>query len=148
MKVLLVKDVPGQGIAGDLKEVSPGYARNFLLAKKYAIVADATTIHDIQQRQEKARRLAEKLRKDALATAERMKKMTLTLYAKSGENGKLFGAVSAADVADKLKREVGIDVDKKAVEFPDQIKSLGTHEASVTLYDDVTATVRIVVVAE
>ncbi len=148
MKVLLVKDVPGQGIAGELKEVSPGFARNFLFAKKYAVAADASTIAEVQQRQERVRKAIEKQRKEAAGLADRLKKLTVTVYAKAGENGKLFGSITAQDIASQLKREAGIEVDKRHIDFPEQIRSLGSHEATILLHENITATVRVVVVAE
>jgi large subunit ribosomal protein L9 len=148
MKVLFLKEVAGTAKAGDVKEVAPGYARNFLFPKHFAVVADDKTVGQIQRREEAARRRAEKALTEAKDLAIRMKKLTVTVYAKAGEGGRLFGTVTNADVAQQLKREAGIDVDKRKIEIEPAIKSLGPHEVEVELHTDVKATLKVVVAAQ
>jgi large subunit ribosomal protein L9 len=148
MKVLFLKEVTGTARAGDVKEVSPGYARNFLFPKHLAIVADDQVVDQVRKREEATRRRAEKELNDARDIAQRLRKLTVTVYAKTGEGGRLFGSVTNTDVAQQLKREAGIDVDKRKIDVDPPIKSLGPHEVSVELHPDITETLKVVVAAQ
>lgn len=148
MKVLFVKEVAGTARPGDVREVTPGYARNFLFPKHLAVVADERVVDQIRKREEAARRRAEKELTDARDAAARIKKLTVTIYAKTGEGGRLFGSVTNTDVAQQLKREAGIDIDKRKIEIETPIKSLGPHEVSVELHSEVRETLRVVVAAQ
>ena len=148
MKVLFVKDVTGTAKPGDVKEVAPGYARNFLFPKHLAVVADERVVDQIRNREEAARRRAEKQFADAREVAGRLRKLTVTIYAKTGEGGRLFGSVTNTDVAQQLKREAGIDVDKRKIEIEPPIRSLGPHEVSVELHPEITETLKVVVAAQ
>jgi large subunit ribosomal protein L9 len=148
VKVLFVKEVQGTARAGDVKEVSPGYARNHLLPKHLAVVADDRVVEQIKQREDAARRRTEKALTAARDAATRLKKLTVTIYAKTGEGGRLFGSVTNADIATQLKREAGIDIDKRKIEVEPPIKSLGPHEVTVQLHTEVSETLRVVVAAQ
>ena len=148
MKVLFLHEVTGTAQAGDVKEVAAGYARNYLFPKHLAVVADARTIEQVRRREEATRRRAEKALEDAKEMAQRMRKLTVTIYAKAGEAGRLFGTVTNADVATQLKREAGIDVDKRKIEIEPPIRSLGPHEVVVELHQEITETLKIVVAAK
>ena len=148
MKVLFLKEVAGSARAGDVKEVTPGYARNFLFPKHLAVVADGRTVDQIRRREEAARRRVEKELTDARELGQRLRKLTVTLYAKTGEGGRLFGSVTNADVAQQLKREAGIDIDKRKIEIEPPIRSLGPHEVQVELHPEITETLKVVVAAQ
>jgi len=148
VKVLFVKDVTGTAKPGDVKEVAPGYARNFLFPKHLAVVADERVVDQIRKREEAARRRTEKQFADAREVAGRLRKLTVTIYAKTGEGGRLFGSVTNTDVAQQLKREAGIDVDKRKIEIEPPIRSLGPHEVSVELHPEITETLKVVVAAQ
>ncbi len=148
MKVLFVKEVQGTAKVGDVKEVSPGYARNYLLPKRLAVVADDRVVEQIKQREEAVRRRTEKALTEAREAAARLKKLTVTIYAKTGDGGRLFGSVTNADIATQLKREAGIDIDKRKIEVEPPIKSLGPHEVMVQLHTEVSETLRVVVAAQ
>lgn len=148
MKVLFVKEVEGSAKAGDVKEVSPGYARNYLFPKKLAIVADDAVVEQIRQREEATRRRVEKALTEARATEKRLQRITVTLYSKAGEGGRLFGSVTNADIAQQLKRESGIEIDKRKIGVEPPIRSLGPHEVVVSLHPEVVATLRVVVAAQ
>lgn len=148
MKVLFVKEVAGTARPGDVREVAPGYARNFLFPKHLAVVADDRVVDQIRKREEAARRRAEQELNEARDAAARMRKLTVTIYAKTGEGGRLFGSVTNTDVAQQLKREAGIDIDKRKIEIETPIKSLGPHEVSVELHPEVKETLRVVVAAQ
>jgi len=142
VKVLFLQGVDGS-TAGDVKEVAPGYARNFLFPKKLAVVAD-----QIRQKEEATRRRVEKQLTEARDIEVRLRRITVTLYSKAGDGGRLFGSVTNADVALQLKREAGIDIDKRKIMVDPPIKSLGPHEVVVNLHADVTSTLRVVVAAQ
>ena len=148
MRVLFLKEVAGTARPGDVKEVAPGYARNFLFPKHLAVVADDRVVDQIRKREEAARRRAEKELTDARDAAARLRKLTVTIYAKTGEGGRLFGSVTNSDVAQQLKREAGIDIDKRKIAIETPIKSLGPHEVSVELHPEITETLRVVVAAQ
>jgi large subunit ribosomal protein L9 len=143
-----LKEVAGTAHPGDVREVAPGYARNFLFPKHLAVVADDRVVDQIRKREEAARRRAEKELTNARDAAARLRKLTVTIYAKTGEGGRLFGSVTNTDVAQQLKREAGIDIDKRKIEIETPIKSLGPHEVSVELHPEVTETLRVVVAAQ
>jgi large subunit ribosomal protein L9 len=148
LKVLFLQEVTGTAKLGDVKEVSPGFARNYLFPKRLAVVADDKVVDQIRQREEAARRRAEKALSDAREIENRLRRITVTLYAKAGEGGRLFGSVTNADIAQQLKREAGIDVDKRRIEVEPPIRSLGPHEVTLNLHAEVTATLRVVVAAK
>ena len=148
MRVLFLKEVAGTAHPGDVREVAPGYARNFLFPQHLAVVADDRVVDQIRKREEAARRRAEKELTDARDAAARLRKLTVTIYAKTGEGGRLFGSVTNTDVAQQLKREAGIDIDKRKIDIETPIKSLGPHEVTVELHPEVTETLRVVVAAQ
>ena len=148
MKVLFLQEVAGSGKAGDVKEVAPGYARNYLFPKRLAIVADDRTVEQVRQREEAARRRAEKALTEARDIDARLRRITVTLYAKTGEGGRLFGSVTNADIAQQLKREARLDIDRRKIEVDPPIRSLGPHEVTVHLHPEVTAILRVVVAAQ
>ena len=111
MKVYFLKEVAGTAHAGEVKEVAPGFARNFLLPQGLAVPADDKMVEQIRQREEAARRRAEKALTDARDLSARLRKLTVTIYAKTGEAGRLFGSVTNADIAQQLKREAGVEIE-------------------------------------
>ncbi len=145
MKVILTEDVKGKGKAGEIVNVSDGYARNFLFPKKLAKQATAQNLNaaNIAIAAEKHRKDEEK--KDAKALAERISGMVLTIPAKHGENGKLFGAITGKEIAAALSAELGEEIDKKKVAAPN-IKELGEYDVSVKVYAEVSTAFKVEVV--
>ena len=128
MKVILQQDVKGQGKKGQMIEVSEGYARNFLLPKKLAIAATTDAINTMNLK-EKARRAEEARQKEeALAVAERLQSLQVKISARAGGNGKLFGAVTSQEIAEALKEQHGIEVEKNKLVQSEPIKSFGSYE--------------------
>lgn len=113
MKVLLTQDVKGKGKAGDIINANDGYARNFLIPRGLAVAADANNIHAANLKKQADVHRREVARQNARALADEMKGLTVKVYAKAG-SGKLFGSIGAAEIAEALKEQYGIDVDKKA----------------------------------
>lgn len=143
MKVILKADVKGLGKKDSLVEVSDGYARNFLMPKGLAMEATSSNINVMKNKNESDRMKKEKELAKAKETAEKIKNITLIFKAKASEGGKLFGSITNKDVADKLKVDFKLDVDKKQIILEDVIKSLGTTEANIKLYPEVSAKLKI-----
>ncbi len=141
MKVLLTADVKGTGKKGDVVEVADGYGRNFLLKKGLATAANAANIHEAQQKKDAAAFHKAEEVKALKALAAQLDKKQVTVRIKTGENGKMFGSVTAANVAAALA-EIGFDVDKKKIKM-DTVKSLGAFPAEIRLMEGVTATVTV-----
>ncbi|MBQ9145301.1 MAG: 50S ribosomal protein L9 [Clostridia bacterium] len=146
MKVLLIKDVKGQGKAGDVINVSDGYARNFLLARKLAVEATGSALNEAKQRKESEVYQLNKRKEQAIADREKLSTATVTLKVRAGENGKIFGSVTGKEIAAALA-EQGYVVDKKDVVIKDPIKQLGRLFVEVKLFTGITAKVNVVVVA-
>ncbi len=144
MKVILTTDVAKLGKSGEMKDVTDGYARNFLIPHKLAVPAAGGAYrawqHDIASREEKRQRE----RGEAEIAATRIASTTLTMGVKVGEGGKLYGSITAQDIADALGRR-GITVDKHKVDLDQPLKSLGTYKVAVKVYAGMTSEVTIIV---
>ena len=144
MKVILIGDVATLGKSGELKDVADGYARNFLIPRKLAVSASGGAYrawqHDIASREDKRRRE----REEAEIAATRIGSTTLTLGVKVGEGGKLYGSITAKDIADALARR-GIDIDRHKVDLEEPLKQLGTYKVAVKVLAGMTPEVTVVV---
>lgn len=147
MKLVLFADVKTLGRKGDVVDVADGYARNFLLPRKLAGEADKGALAQVEAQRKAHRRREEQELADAQALAARIESATLTVRAKAGENGKLFGAVTNADVATAVAGALAIAVDKHKVELRGQIKALGTYPVEIKLHKNVVAKTTVNVVA-
>lgn len=137
MKVILIKDVKGTGKAGELREVSDGYARNFLFKKNLAIEATKENLNDYNQRKT-AKKINDKREEErAGILAEQLKNTGVTIYAKAGD-GRLFGSITSKDIADRLKEDLDIEIDKRKILLKDPIKELGTTVVEIKLHSRVT----------
>ena len=142
MKVILTQDVKGKGKKGELVNVSDGYARNYLLPHKLAIEANATAMNELKIREaSESHRLAEE-KKAAEEIKKKIDGKTVTLHAKAGANGKLFGAVTAKEVAEELKKICDTDIDKRRIGMND-IKTYGSVTAEVKIYNGITASITV-----
>ena len=148
MKVILQQDVKGQGKKGQMVEVSEGYARNFLLPRKLAIVATTDAINTMNLK-EKARKAEEARQKaEAEATAEKLKECMVKLTAKAGNGGRLFGAVTTKEISEGLKAQFNIDIPKQKLVLDDPIKAFGTYQVKAKLGFEVVGTVYVSVFEE
>ena len=148
MKVIFLKDVKGQGKTGDEKEISDGYARNFLLPRGLAVEATAANLNSLKGKKE-AQAFHKQQDEDAAKTVQkRMEEISVTLTAKAGENGKLFGSITSKDIAEALKTQHKIDVDKRKFVCPDGLKSIGEHTVEVKLYQNVIGKLKVHVKSE
>ena len=148
MKVILLKDVDHLGRTGDVKEVAPGYARNFLLRR--GLVVQATPGQMKRLDQLKAQRAKEDQRRltEAQQLAARLSALEVTIPARVGEQGRLFGSVTTQDVAAALKQQHGVEIDRRDLEQDEPIRALGTHTVGVRLGGSVHAQVKVTVVDE
>jgi large subunit ribosomal protein L9 len=147
MKVILKQDVKGLGREGDLKEVKDGYARNFLLPTGKALVADKGAVANWERHRDQREERDRSLRAEAAATAEKLRELKLEVPVKAGEKGRLFGAVTAHQIAD-LIREEGIELDRHALHLREPIKALGEYKIDVRIMPGVETAVAVSVVAQ
>lgn len=146
MKVILTANVKGLGSAGDVVEVADGYGRNFLIPRGLAREASAAALkeHADRARAEAAR--GERERAEARRVAARLEGQEVVVRARAGEGGRLFGSVTAQDVIEAIGRIHGLDIDRRRLELPSPIKTLGRHPVRLRLHPDVTVAVDVVVV--
>ena len=146
MKVILTQDVKGKGKKGQMIEVSDGYARNYMLPRKIAVEATADAVNTMRMNDKAAAEKAAKERAEALEISKKLREMTLTVTAKGGGAGRLFGSVTNQEIADALKASSGIALDKRKIVIADTIKSVGTYTVQCKLGYEITAplTVKIV----
>ena len=145
MKVILQQDVKGQGKKGQLVNVSDGYARNFLLPKKLAVIATAENVNTMKQ-QEKARKAQEAAEKaEAQATAKKLEGLMVKIPAKAGEGGRLFGAVTAKEISEALSAQHGVDIAKTKLVLDEPIKACGGYQVKAKLGYEVVGTVNVMV---
>ena len=145
MKVILQQDVKGQGKKGQMIEASDGYARNFLLPRKLAVLATAENINTMkmQEKAKAAQMAAEKA--EAEATAAKLKELSVKVSAKAGNGGRLFGAVTSKEISDALKAQHNIDIAKTKIVQEEPIKAFGGYKLKVKLGYEITGTIRVMV---
>jgi len=143
MKVVLLEDVKKVGKKGDIVNVSDGYARNFLIAKKLGLEASKKAINDIKLQAAADERLAKEQLEEARALAESLKGKKVVIKLKAGENGKLFGSVSTKEIATEVGNQLGMEIDKKKLVLKEAIKDLGTYEIPYKIHPKVTGTLSI-----
>ena len=139
MKVILLTDVKGKGKKGQMIEVSDGYARNYMLPRKLAMEATADAINTMRMNDKAAAEKAARERAAALEISKQLREMTLTVTAKGGGNGRLFGSVTNQEIADALKAKTGINLDKRKIVISDPIKNVGTYTVQCKLGYEITA---------
>jgi len=145
MKVLLKSDVKGQGKKGDILNVSDGYARNFLFPRGLAIVADAKAINEIKTKKEAELHKVEMEKQNAKLLGEKISQTILKIHSTAGPDGKLYGSVTSAIIADELKIQANIEIDKRRINLEEHIKAFGTYTVDVKVYADTTAALTVVV---
>ena len=148
MKVILTQDVKGTGKAGEVKDVADGYARNFLIPRKLAVAATAGALKGVEQRQQAETKRAAAEETGARRLAERLTAEPVVVRAKVGDQGRLYGSITSADVAEELSRRLGEPVDKRRIELTEPIRQLGTFQVPIRLHRAVTATLTVDVQAE
>ena len=142
MKVVFLHNVPNVAHAGESKDVADGYARNFLIPKKLAVLADKAASSVV----EKQRRIDVKIEAGMAEIAQQLDGKEITLEAQTGAQEKLYGSITHADIADKIQSSLGITIDKRKIELDEPIRQLGSHEVSIKLAKEITTKITVTVV--
>jgi large subunit ribosomal protein L9 len=148
MKVIFLKDVKGKGKKGEVKNVADGYAHNFLLKKGLAIEANNASISKLDAQKKKEEKLAEEELEEAKQLKEKLEDLTVEMKAKAGDGGRLFGSITSKQIAETLKKNFSIKIDKRKIEMNDAIRALGYTNVPVKLHSDVSATLKVQVTEE
>ena len=139
MKVILLQDVKGKGKKGQMLEVSDGYARNFMLPRKMAIEATPDAINTMRMNDKATQERIAKEKAEALAVGKQLRELTVTVNAKGGGNGRLFGSITNQEIAEALEKQSGIKLDKRKIVMNETIKSVGTYTVTCKLGYEITA---------
>jgi len=148
MEVILLKDVPRLGRAGELRKVAPGYARNHLIPKGLAVFATEGAVKELEQSQQVEARREKQLETEAQALAEELEGVTLTIYAKTGEKERLYGSVTSGDIAEALEKQTGKIIDRRKIELEEPIRQLGIYSVPVRLLSDLSPLIRVDVLGQ
>ena len=143
MIVILLKDVKGTGKKNEVKEVSDGYARNYLLPKKLAVPADNTNMKELNEKNKSKELKAQKEYEEAVELGDKMKEMNIEIYSKAGEGGRLFGSITAKEIAEQLKKQKGITVDKRKILLNEPIRVLGSRFVEIKIHQKVVTKIRV-----
>ncbi|MDD6278272.1 MAG: 50S ribosomal protein L9 [Ruminococcus sp.] len=137
MKVIFLQDVKGSGQKGEIKNVADGYARNMLLPKGYAVEANAANLSKLAGQKSSAQHKIDLERQAALESAEKIKGKKVSIKAKAGSNGKLFGSVTAGNIAEAMESQLGVKIEKKKINLNSDIKNFGSYSAVVKFYNGI-----------
>lgn len=148
MKVILLKDVKGTGKKGDVKEVSDGYARNYMIPRGIAAEANSTNINMLNQKKQSMAHQESLEIEKAEKIKNQLKDFTLKIVSKAGEEGKLFGSITSKDISDELKKQKKIDIDKKKIDLKEPIKQLGTFDIKLKLFSNISTVIKVQVDSE
>ncbi len=147
MKVILIKDLKGTGKAGEVVEVSDGYARNMLIPRGIAKEASAGNINTLNKQKAIKEKQLEEAIADAKETVGKLENITVEIFTKTGDGGKTFGSITSKDICEALKKQTGIEIDKKKVVTENPIKTVGLHEVTVKVYTEISAKLKVEVKA-
>ena len=148
MKVILLEDIKGVGKKDQVINSSDGYARNFLFPKKLAVEANNENMAKLKAKQDSNQYKKSQEKEEAQKLAENLKRIMLKLEVKSGENGKIFGSITAKKIADSLKAQYKIDIDKKKIDLKEPIKTIGSFSVSIKLYEGIVGTLKVQVISK
>lgn len=137
MKIILIQDVKSLGTKGEIVEINDGYARNYVIPKKFGIEATNKNLNDLKLQKANEEKVAKEKLEEAKAFAAELKEKSVTLQIKAGEGGRLFGAISTKEIAKAIKEQLGYDIDKKKMLLDEPVKTLGTHMIKIKLHKDV-----------
>ena len=143
MKVILQQDVKGKGKKGQMIEVSDGYARNYMLPRKLAVEATADNVNTMRMTDKAQQEKRQREREEAFAVSKRMADLTVIVRAKGGGAGRLFGSVTTQEIADSLKKQTGIELDKRKIVLDEQIKTVGNYTVKCKLGYEINAELKI-----
>ncbi|RYG73365.1 50S ribosomal protein L9 [Lentibacillus lipolyticus] len=143
MKVIFTKDVKGKGKKGEVKDVSDGYARNYLLKNNLAEEATPGNLKALEAKKKKQQQQEEEVKKEAELLKNELADLTVEIKAKSGDGGRLFGSITSKHIADTLKKDYGYKIDKRKIDLDSPIRTLGYTKVPVKLHQDVTGTINV-----
>lgn len=143
MKVILLKDVKGTGKKGEIKEVSDGYARNFLLKKGVAVEANQANMKELDEKSKSKERKVLIEYEEAVLLGKQMENVNIQIEVKSGEGGRLFGSITSKEIAEQLKKQKNIDIDKRKILMDEPIRTLGSTLVEIKLHQKVTTKIRV-----
>ena len=143
MKVILLDNIKGVGKKDEVINASDGYARNFLLPKKLAVEANAENMSKLKNKQDSFQHKKDVEKEKAKEIANKLKDITLNVKVKAGENGRIFGGVTSKEIAENLKEQYKIDIDKKKIVLNDTIKNLGVFNISIKLFEGIVGTLKV-----
>ena len=145
MKVVLLADVKGQGKKNDIIEVSDGYARNFLLPRKLAVIADNKILNEIKGKEAAAKHKIEVETAEAKELASKLDTILVKIPASSGADGRLYGSITTKEIAERLQKDYGITIDKRKIQLSDPIRAYGKYDLTVKLYAEITGNIHVLV---
>ena len=143
MKVILLKDVKGTGKKGEVKEVSDGYARNFLLKKGVAVEANQANMKELDEKSKSKERKALIEYEEAVLLGKQMEEINIQIEVKAGEGGRLFGSITSKEIAEQLKKQKNLDIDKRKILMDEPIRTLGSTFVEIKLHQKVTTKIRV-----
>lgn len=143
MKVIFTKDVKGTGKKGEIKEVSEGYARNFLLKKGVAVEATAANLNTLKNEKKKQAQQEQEEKEEAINLKDNLADLTVEIKTKAGEGGRLFGSITSKQIAEELKKQFGYKIDKRKIELAEPIRALGYTTVPVKLHHEVEGSVKV-----
>lgn len=147
MKVILLQDIKGVGKKDQIINANDGYARNYLFPKKLAVEATTGNLGNLKAKQESNQYRKDMQKEEAIKLADKLKDITLTIKVKAGESGKIFGGVTAKEIAENLKTQYNIEIDKKKINLAETIKVVGTKTVDIKLYEGVIGKLKIEVIS-
>ena len=147
MKVILMQDIKGVGKKDEVINASDGYARNFLFPKKMAVEANTENMAKLKGRNDSKQHKKDVQKQEAVDVSQKLEEITLTLKVKAGENGKIFGGVTAKEISEELNKQYQIKIDKKKIELKETIKNLGTFTIEAKLYESVIGKIKIKIIS-
>ncbi len=148
MKVIFLEDVSAKGKKGEMKEVADGYAKNYLLPKGLAMVATKSAIKSYDQRVKSDAKRKEQKQGEMKELSQKLEGTEISFKAKAGDKEKIHGSITAADIAAELSRMAGNEIDKKKVEMPEPLRTLGTHEVEIVFAKDIRTTIKVTIEEE
>lgn len=146
MKVILLQDIKGVGKKDQVINANDGYARNYLFPKKLAVEANVGNLTNLKSKQDSNQYRKDLQKEEAIKIADKLKGLTVQIKVKAGENGKIFGGVTSKEISENLKAQHGIEIEKKKIILTETIKTLGTVNVDIKLYEGVTAKLKVQVV--
>lgn len=148
MKVILLEDVKTLGKKGQIVNVNDGYARNYILPKKLGVEANGTNMNNLKLQKANEEKIAKEKLENAKELAKKLEQSSIDIKIKAGNGDKVFGSISAKEIATEAKKQLSLEIDKKKIVLPETIKTLGTHNVNIKLHKDVTASLKVNVTAQ